>query len=383
MTVNSYAVCFGEITGVKANDVCQFRVKLNSKEWSDPLMLVRVHARIVQAKELKYKYLKVKTYTDTKERRLGKVLAAKAGAFWENASDTPSTEPFKTIFNFVENARANLTEAQAPSADYIEGLRHVEVLVDIKLHREARTEGPEPAVEGEGELENDKPLHMEDVTMYPRWKIVKGVMDDLKDIPRLPFTGAIIDGNYALDKEKTPDAMTKEDVQSYCSGRAERFFWHKANVHTNPNKTVRFNDLECGVLGYHVKSDAAGETFKKPQWMSNFELGDGERYSRASPMRGFSVVHQMFKHDGIVVNNHQKPQALLMELIQVHMLGDNPGKDRYMVSSAQQRLTNFDDEPDQNAETKPKEKKNSTKGKEAATDDESGDVEEETGANVE
>eukprot|EP00854_Cymbomonas_tetramitiformis_P020533 gene20532-biopygen21169 len=251
--------------------------------------------------------------------------------------------------------------------------------------------------------------------------------------------------------EKTPDAMTKEDVQkflesfnakttapawtvaffcgfvqqndflkvidSYCSGRAERFFWHKANVHMNPNKTVRFNDLECGVLGYHVKSDAAGGTFKKPQWMSNFELGDGERYSRASLIRGFLVVHQMFKRDGKVVNNHQKPQALLMELIQVHMLGDNPGKldddghplnwildgccgvgstsmaamrcglnaigfdhDPYMVSSAQQRLTNFDDKPDQNAETKPKENKKSTnKGKETATGNESEeeDVEEE------
>lgn len=96
MTVNSYAVCLGQITGVKANDVCQFRVKLNAKEWSDPLMLVRVHARIAYAKQLKYKYLKVKKYTDTDERRLGKVLAGKAGAFWENPSDAPSTEAFNS-----------------------------------------------------------------------------------------------------------------------------------------------------------------------------------------------------------------------------------------------------------------------------------------------
>ncbi|KAK3235236.1 hypothetical protein CYMTET_54562 [Cymbomonas tetramitiformis] len=113
----------------------------------------------------------------------------------------------------------------------------------------------------------------------------------------------------------------------------------------------------------------------------------------------------MFKRDGKVVNNHQKPQALLMELIQCHMLGDNPGKtdenghplnwildaccgvgstsmaamrcgmnaigfdhDQYMVSSAQQRLIKFHAEPDQHAELKPKSKSEPTaKGKEAAT----------------
>ena len=48
------------------------------------------------AKQLKYKYLKVKKYTDTDERRLGKVLAGKAGAFWENPSDAPSTEAFNS-----------------------------------------------------------------------------------------------------------------------------------------------------------------------------------------------------------------------------------------------------------------------------------------------
>ncbi|KAK3242974.1 hypothetical protein CYMTET_47361 [Cymbomonas tetramitiformis] len=129
MTVNSYAVCFGEITGVKANDVCQFRVKLNSKEWSDPLMLVRVHARIVHAKELKYKYLKVKTYTDTKERRLGKfgpgpanrgkISSLKAGAFWENASDTPSTEPFKSAEILLAwNIAANEAKGCIPYEQY-------------------------------------------------------------------------------------------------------------------------------------------------------------------------------------------------------------------------------------------------------------------------
>ena len=66
----------------------------------------------------------------------------------------------------------------------------------------------------------------------------------------------------------------------------------------NADKRVRFNDLKCGVLGmYHVKSGASGETFKKPQWMHNFEKGVAERTSRASLIRGFPVVHQMFQRD--------------------------------------------------------------------------------------
>ena len=330
------------------------------------------------------------------------------------------------ILNYVENARANLREAAEPSATHIEGLQEVTVEVPIAMYREARTTGPEPAVQGEAELGQDEPEE-EIKTMKPRWKIVKNTFEDLTAIPRLPLTGAIIDGNYALDKEKTPNAMTKESVKkfledfnakttypawtvvffcgfvqqndflevvdNYCSGRAERFFWHKQSVHMNPNKSVRFNDLECGVLGYHVKSGSSGETFKKPQWMSNFEMGEAERTSRASLLRGFPVVHQMFKRNKKVVNNHQKPQALLMELIQVHMLGENPGKldehdrplnwildaccgagstsmaalrcgmnvigfdhDAFMVSSAQQRLTNFVNEPNEKEETDPKHK---------------------------
>ena len=103
---------------------------------------------------------------------------------------------------------------EQPSATFIEGLQQVEVIVDVKLYREARTQGPELAVEGEAELQGDEPTHEEDVvTMFPQWKVVKSSFEDLTAIPRLPMTGAIIDGNYALDKEKTPDAMTKEAVK--------------------------------------------------------------------------------------------------------------------------------------------------------------------------
>ncbi|KAK3235815.1 hypothetical protein CYMTET_53999 [Cymbomonas tetramitiformis] len=368
------------------------------------------------------------------ESLIGCLPSTQGGARRGGSGEVPHA-----ILNYVENARANLKEAQAPRAAHIQGLQQIEVKVDIKLYREARTDGPEPKVPGEAGLEDDEPTHETDVPMFPRWKIVKGSMNDMKDVPRLPFTGTIIDCNYALDKEKTPDAMTKEEVQpflesfnakttapawtiaifcgfvqqndflevidNYCSGRAERFFWHKANVNMNPNKACCYNDVECGVLGYHVKSNAQMESSKKPEWMSNFDFGEGERLSRASLLRGFPVVHQMFKREGKVVNNHQKPLALLMELIQCHMLGDNPGKtdenghplnwildaccgvgstsmavmrcgmnaigfdhDQYMVSSAQQRLINFNAEPDQDAVLKPKTKSEpTTKGKEAAT----------------
>ncbi|KAK3247378.1 hypothetical protein CYMTET_43121 [Cymbomonas tetramitiformis] len=65
-----------------------------------------------------------------------------------------------------------------------------------------------------GCLPGNEPTHEEDVTMYPPWKIVKSSFEDLTLIlRRLSMTGAIIDGNCALDKEKTPDAMTEQAVK--------------------------------------------------------------------------------------------------------------------------------------------------------------------------
>ena len=40
--------------------------------------------------------------------------------------------------------------------------------------------------------------------------------------------------------------------------------------------------------------------------------------------QGFPVVLQLYKREGKTVNPHQKPQALLQELIQTHMMGENP-----------------------------------------------------------
>ncbi|KAK3271070.1 hypothetical protein CYMTET_20560 [Cymbomonas tetramitiformis] len=133
----------------------------------------------------------------------------------------------------------------------------------------------------------------------------------------------------------------------------------------------------------------AGEVRRAP-WMSDFDFTD-ERLSRASLMHGFPVVHQMFKRDGKTVNPHQKPQALLKELINVHMMGDDPtntdehaqpynwildaccsvastsmaalrtgmhvvafDNDPAMVSSSSMRLHNFEDESDPAEETRAK-----------------------------
>ncbi|KAK3248006.1 hypothetical protein CYMTET_42516 [Cymbomonas tetramitiformis] len=383
---------------------------------------VDTYLRLIIQKELSVKEGGLMISQFKKERMVQKHLVSAAGLQTWDAFKAEFT-PYWSSQEKIESLIGCLPSTQGGARRG--GLQQVEVKVDIKLYREARTEGPELKVPGEAGLEEDEPTHETNVPMFPRWKIVKGSMSDMKDVPRLPFTGTIIDCNYALDKEKTPDAMTKEEVQPFlesfnakttapawtiaifcgfvqqsdflevidnsCSGRAERFFWHKQNVNMNPNRTVRYNDVECGVLGYHVKSDAQGESTKKPEWMFNFDTGEGGRVSRASLLRGFPVVHQMFKRDNKAVNNHQKPQALLMEMIQCHMLGDNPGKmdenghplnwildacrgvgstsmaamrcgmnaigfdhDQFMVSSAQQRLINFDNEPDQDAETKPR-----------------------------
>ena len=127
---------------------------------------------------------------------------------------------------------------------------------------------------------------------------------------------------------------------------------------------------------------------RRVDWMKNFDLGN-ERLSRASLIQGFPVVQQTYKRDGKTVNPHQKPQALLKEFIEIHMLGEDPtatddnghpqnwildaccgvgstsmaalragmnviafDNDPYMVSSASMRLQNFDREPNPADETK-------------------------------
>ncbi|KAK3243485.1 hypothetical protein CYMTET_46864 [Cymbomonas tetramitiformis] len=264
------------------------------------------------------------------------------------------------------------------------------------------------------------------VTVKPRWKVYKASYADMKELPRLMYTGVIFDCVYQLDKEKSPDALTKQELQKFledfdaktaspcwtiavfcgfaqhndflevidgfCTGRAERFFLQKQNCHMNPNKTVRFNDIEVGVFGFHMKRgsdpEASGEgEARRVDWMKNFD--SNERLSRASLIQGFPVVQQMFKRGGKTVNPRQKPQALLKGFIETHMLGEDPtatdenghpknwildaccgvgstsmaalrsgmnviafDNDPYMVSSAGMRLQNFDGEPDPADETK-------------------------------
>jgi hypothetical protein len=328
------------------------------------------------------------------------------------------------IIRYVENAKENVAQASQPDSTERLGLSHVTVKVLKKLQTEARTEGPEVPVPGEAHLGEDDPNH-EEVTVKPQWKVIKASYDDLRDIPRLNFTGCIFDSMYLLDKEKCPDALRKGEVQkfledfnaktsspawsilifcgfaqwncffeavdSFCSGRAERAMWHKQGCNINPNRAVRFNDVEVAVLGFHMKDKAAGmdvADVRRPAWTCDFDFTD-ERVNRASLIRGFPVVQQMFKRDGKTVNPHQKPQALLTEMINVHMLGDDPtntddnghpfnwildaccgvgstsmaalragmnviafDNDPFMVSSTGMRLNNFEDEPDATEETR-------------------------------
>jgi len=340
------------------------------------------------------------------------------------------------ILRYVINARNNLKLQNLPAATVIPGVSSVTVEVQRKLVTEARTEGPEPLLPGEAEAAAEEPK-FEMVKVKPQWKVVQAGLEDLGPIPRLKYCGVILDCVYQLDKEKSPDALTKaellafleafdakttseawsicvfcgfaqqndflEVIDKFCSGRAERFVWHKQGVHMNPNKSVRFCDYEVGVLGYHVKDiyvPASGEGFEtvdpdagkvKPAWMHDFDLSDSdaERISRSALLRGFPVVVQHFKRNNKVVNPHQKPQALLKELINVHMKGEDPtatndqgnpfnwildaccgvastsmaalragmnviafDKDPTMVSASQQRLNSFEEEPNEDQETR-------------------------------
>ncbi|KAK3236449.1 hypothetical protein CYMTET_53417 [Cymbomonas tetramitiformis] len=182
------------------------------------------------------------------------------------------------------------------------------------------------------------------------------------------------------------------------------------NCHMIPNRGVRFNDVDLGALGFPVKNKNAepeAEASTRAPWMSDFDFMD-ERLSRASLMQGFPVVQQMFKRDGKTVNPHQKPQALLKELINVHMMGDDPtntdenghpfnwilnaccgvastsiaalrtgmnviafDNDPAMASSSSMRLQNFEDEPDPAEETRAKK---ASDDKEADDEDTEGEL---------
>ncbi|KAK3251308.1 hypothetical protein CYMTET_39327 [Cymbomonas tetramitiformis] len=331
------------------------------------------------------------------------------------------------IIRYVENAKEHINQSSQPDNLSRLHLQSVTVKVDKKLSVPAPVAGDDGAL-AQHDLSEEEPTH-EKVTIKPQWKVVQGDVNGrgLKGIPKLNYTGCILDCVYGMDKEKSPNAFTKEGLQKFlgdfnskttapawtfsifcgfaqqndflevidgfCSGRAERFFWKKENCHMNPNKKVRYNNVEVGVTGFHMKAKEADpeiEAVNRPDWMCAFDLSSkqAEKVTRANLFQGFPVVLQLYKREGKTVNPHQKPQALLQELIQTHMMGENPtacgddlhpknwildaccgsgstamaalrcgmnviafDNDPYMVSSTNMRLNNFEKEHDGATET--------------------------------
>ena len=119
------------------------------------------------------------------------------------------------IITYVEQAKENMRRgAEAPASTEKLNLSYVTVEVERRLTMEARMTGPEVPVYGEGGLNEDEPT-VERVTVKPRWKAYKASYADLKDLPRLMYTGVIFDCVYLLDKEKSPDALTKPELQKF------------------------------------------------------------------------------------------------------------------------------------------------------------------------
>ena len=331
------------------------------------------------------------------------------------------------IIRYVENAKEHINQSSQPDNLSRLHLQSVTVKVDKKLSVPAPVAGDDGAL-AQHDLSEEEPTH-EKVTIKPQWKVVQADIlgRGLKGIPKLNYTGCILDCVYGMDKEKSPKALTKEGLQKFledfnskttapawtfsifcgfaqqndflevidgfCSGRAERFFWKKENCHMNPNKKVRYNNVEVGVTGFHMKAKEADpeiEAVNRPDWMCAFDLSSkqAEKVTRANLFQGFPVVLQLYKREGKTVNPHQKPQALLQELIQTHMMGENPtacgddlhpknwildaccgsgstamaalrcgmnviafDNDPYMVSSTNMRLNNFEKEHDGATET--------------------------------
>ncbi|KAK3271071.1 hypothetical protein CYMTET_20561 [Cymbomonas tetramitiformis] len=123
-------------------------------------------------------------------------------------------------------------------------------------------------VTGKAHLGESDPTY-EQVEVKPaQLKVLKASYDDLKEIPRLNYTGAIMDCVYQhAEQEETPGLFDEarvarllgelqrqavrpcvdglrfcgfaqqheflDAIDAFCSGRGEHFFWHKMNRHNH------------------------------------------------------------------------------------------------------------------------------------------------------
>ncbi|KAK3275100.1 hypothetical protein CYMTET_16732 [Cymbomonas tetramitiformis] len=263
----------------------------------------------------------------------------------------------------------------------------------------------------------------EQKTVQTGYMIYKDELTKLEYVPKLHYVGTILDVIYDFDTEVSEHALSEADLikfinafaalttspdwtilifcgfaqqtgflkilESKCNGGAQRIWWRKENQDVGANKAIRYNVLEAAVIGFQMADVESGEKSTRKPWMCDFDFStkEAEASSRANLLEGYSVVKQPFKDNGRVVCAHQKPQHLLMDLINCHMMGPAPfarlhndsspnwildagcgvatatmaalrcglnavafDSDQDMVQAASQRLGNITDEPTDDTE---------------------------------
>ncbi|KAK3252378.1 hypothetical protein CYMTET_38336 [Cymbomonas tetramitiformis] len=217
---------------------------------------------------------------------------------------------------------------------------------------------PSPLVEDGKEALLEKDYEMK--TVQTGYMIYKDELTKLESVPKMHYVGTILDVIYDFDTEVSEHALSEPDLikfidafaalttspdwtilifcgfaqqtgflkilESKCNGGAQRIWWRKENQDVGANKAIRYNVLEAAVIGFQMADQESGEKSTRKPWMCdfNFSTKEAEASSRANLLEGYSVVKQPFRDDGKVVCAHQKPQHLLMDLINCHMMGPAP-----------------------------------------------------------
>ncbi|KAK3234146.1 hypothetical protein CYMTET_55575 [Cymbomonas tetramitiformis] len=280
---------------------------------------------------------------------------------------------------------------------------------------------PSPLVEDGKEAECEKEFEWK--TVQTGYMIYKDELTKLENVPKMNYVGTILDVIYDFDTELSEHALSEPDLikfidafaalttspdwtilifcgfaqqtgflkilESKCNGGAQRIWWRKENQDVGANQKIRYNVLEAAVIGFQMADQESGEKSTRKPWMCDFDFSskDAEAGSRANVLEGYSVVKQPYRDDGKVVCAHQKPQHLLIELINCHMMGPAPfarlnndsspnwildagcgvatatmaalrcglnavafDSDQDMVNAASQRIGNINDEPNGDTE---------------------------------
>ncbi|KAK3263655.1 hypothetical protein CYMTET_27542 [Cymbomonas tetramitiformis] len=249
----------------------------------------------------------------------------------------------KAIVQFVSDCNTWLARCQAGEGDLGQ--------LPVSYVPNAVKDGKEAQHEKEYEIK----------TVQTGYMIYKDELTKLESVPKLHYVGTILDVIYDFDTEVSEHALSEPDLikfidafaalttspdwtilifcgfaqqtgflkilESKCNGGAQRIWWRKENQDVGANKAIRYNVLEAAAIGFQMADVESGVKSTRKPWMCDFDFStkEAEASSRANLLEGYSVVKQPFKDNGRVVCAHQKkPQHLLMDLINCHMMRPAP-----------------------------------------------------------